>query len=62
MNDYEKIFRNENSRLKIKLEGVKKIYLETLMPIPPHGYLDRNGMPRNARKIFLITEVLCCEP
>ena len=62
MNDYEKIFRNENSRLKIKLEGVKKIYLETLMPIHPHGYLDRNGMTRNARKIFLITEVLCPEP
>ena len=55
-------FKAKNDMLELKLEGLKKICLLPVLPLPTGGYFDKNLMEvKYNRKLFIVTEVITAE-
>ena len=62
LKDYGTTFKAKNDILELKLEGLKKICLLPVLPLPTGGYFDKNLMEvRYNRKLFIVTEVITAE-
>ena len=55
LKDYGTTFKAKNDMLELKLEGLKKICLLPVLPLPTGGYFDKNLMEvRYNRKLFIV--------